>query len=1470
MAKKKSYLEILAEEQAKDAQRRAAGVVHFKEDSRATRVQYSDPNYTGKSEEKSYKWEKELLDPLKFKGVRSYNDKFKRYTEQMGMTPGQASEFRKYMDFQEDSVWQEPETTTKEDDPKTFKDESIRQNQSLNYARGMYIKDGSEFSNIINDMTQRGVQQFQQGNVRAEEAKAAQQQAEETAKKAQGTRNDAVKEYKENDDRPAYAKFIDRFLLPISKGMTEVVAPGNNERMIQNDLMDGEIDNPVNQASLVDRGTETKVLEGAGTIAGYVAPYGQGYKVADLALNKLPKLAAAVTNPYAQRAVKGAIAGTAAEGGLAATNELFNSEAKDMQDYALQIGLGAAGGAVLDPALYGVGQGILKGAEKAAQGLVPDSVPFTPEGFQKALQETYGDPLAFGQTTKPKGRSVVPPVNPTAQATASAPIQPNTPALNPLDELVPETANTQPQYPNETAFIDEQMAPYRESQKAQAEAQTTWETTVKNAKADTQRIKQTYGKIVPDGKSKDNINALPPQFRGKQGGKGIDIYTFADQEGFANADEAIEYLKKLDTDSKTKLKDLFEDDGMRIDENQWKELEDAARKTYREQYATPEDIINDLTQSENVEPTRSVSERADELLKNFENVNNSQAVDNTLDNLNPNSERGKFLMRLDSQKHAPTDGSTLVETDPTVTTTSPIDMQTNPFKRSISNFYQKYVNRNHQAKVAEVQILKNAGHTDAAKKVQKYGSDFDKAVGNELAAGSAAKNLLDRNFSALEESVKDLGPDKGKAMAEAMDYQLAMNLDWIRQSDPDYTLPNGWDWGRVNSIINKGVDGKYKPFTDAMYTLNQEVRDVMLDYGLITKDVHKILGDNPFYVPMARDISQLLDNIDVGMSQRAGNRRRGAGAGIIYGLKGGDAETFIKNPLDTLVERTFTMYQNAMRNDTAQQALRLAEIDNGSLGLVKKISPKQYKEGGGLMVLRDGKREYIRLQDDLQKMLDENQSALDLGKLGKATQLFAGLKTRSLEYQSAAIIRDIAQAYGTSQITNPIRYTQEFFKSAFGTKRMSAKEAGAYFDRAHNDHTGGADPKKLLEEYQKRTGNVKSFKVNDKQSWKGLGNAIQRTIDKIDVARRLGQVTDEIPRDIEVRETERLFMKKHGAEIESLNQQLEAINQQATAAQGAPDFSPQTQGVDALLEQRNGIESRLRELKQNLRREQVYRGRDVMDYSRSGGGQAAKNIRAWVIFANTTTQSKDKVIRSFIERPGATTAKMVGLMGPMVAWQQMNHDNMSEEEKGVYDGLPDYMKQYNYIFVNDGEVYAVPKLHELALISNPIEAALKGESQSDSMQLLVKELVPYQIGNAAQGLVPNGDGSITPTQNMQVPSVVFSPGIDAIANKKLGFNQKPISFGGYYQGADANANEWTLDIFKDLLGDNPGADKSQYLIEQYLGDYGKYGNRAADLGIDSSNEDKLTELLRAINPLQDRIYKEDSRYFRPPLAETKK
>jgi hypothetical protein len=1663
MAKKKSGYELWKEVQAQETQRKAEGRINFKEDSRATRVQYSLPHYQGRSEEKSYKWEKELLDPLKFKGVRSYNDKFKTWASQQGMTDGQAAEFRKYMDFQEDSVWEEPELN---------EDGTIKQNQSLNYARGAYIK-GDEIDSILNNMTTN----FQNNSARQAEVRNSmatrQEEAITQAKEQQTQRDGAVKEYKENDDRPAYAKFIDRFLLPISKGMSEVVAPGNNERMIQNDLMDGKLDNPVNQASLVDRGTETKILEGAGTIAGYVAPYGQGYKVADLALNKLPKLAGAVTNPYAQRAVKGAIAGTAAEGGLATTNELFNSEAKDMQDYALQIGLGAAGGAVLDPALYGVGQGIIKGAEKAAQGLVPDSVPFTPEGFQQGLEEAFGDPLRFGQTTKPQGRSAVPPVtNPTAQATVNPLDQFTTtdiPAVetplaledslnfaqsggrpqargtsrienparyarenlgnmadttlnrvNQLDgnrnqrvlevmeqmkanrNLTPEQeeAFTQAQrvweqrQVREDAFVEQELAPYYESQQVQADIEQQWGTTVKQAKEESQRIKQQFGKIhVPSGRGEDIVDQIPPQFRANKNELAYDVYKMADEMGMT-PEELVQYLKQLDNDSKLRRKDLGQDDSLRIDENQWQELTNAARLKFAEteegraidqlftdslEAGRPTDVdalyaanrgandpatfdeliklaemetnskpiepdlksllrndpkvnnqiqaLNDLLggarQSTATSPTPNVSsldemlsfldetaatgistqnpsELADEILKRFENVNNSQAVDNTLGNLNPSSkmlmnldgtintpketstpkvedskQSNDFLMRLNAQKFNDADSQTpKLFSDGEVGSEEAID-------RFADKFYENYVNSTHSFKVAEEKVIANeikrleeSGSApkkveqlkQQLKEVKKSGSAVEKAVSNELGAGVAAKESLKRHFKVFDSIVSS-----DAEMAEALTYQLARDLDWRRKHgflDDEYTINEGVDWNHINEIINRGQDNEvFKQFNVAFRDLTQEWRDVMRQYNQIDDASYKALSENPYYMPLARDFSPEMNNVDRGMRGKGTATNRSSGPTILHTISGGDVKALFKNPIDTLVNNTFAVYKNAYKEETGRQLLRLAKMDKDGL-FFHEVSGNA--TGGNIVrVSNGGKARYVRLQPDLIQVLKENEEYIKTDFLGKLTSAFASLKTRSLEYQSGAIVRDLGSGYVNSQITDPFRYTAEVMK-AIKNKNASVKEIAGFFDKAYNDHTGGIDPDKILTEFKKQQG-VTVVDAKDKSTWNKAVATISNIFDKATKPiTALGQFVDEIPRDIEVRETERLFMKKHGQQIQNLQNRLDEINGQLRQSQSATDpFDPALQGVDKLQSQKTQIEEMLENFNRDLRREQLFRSRDVMNYKRQGRGGVAKKIKQWVIFANTTTQSKDKLVRSFIERPGATLFKVGVLLSPMIAAQKIMYETMSDSDKEVYDKTPSYIKNFNYVFVDDGQVTVLPKLHELALISNPIEAALNDDPLNDSMRLLAKEATPFQLGNIAQGLVPDVEGNTLfnnapMTGNMMgvsAPSTVLTPFLDTMVNDKTGFNRKPISYN------QDSANEWTQDVFKGVTGDNPNADRVQYLIQQLLGDYGKYGSYAADYLVDPSNQDKLDDMLRYLNPAQDRYYSPNSKFFREPIQE---
>jgi hypothetical protein len=184
----------------------------------------------------------------------------------------------------------------------------------------------------------------------------------------------------------------DRFILPISQAADEVLLPGNEAQQRKTELAKyGKIQNPAIKAGMVDRGTESKVLHGIGTTLGYVAPYEAGYGAVNTALSKLPKAAQALSkaNPYAQRAIKGGLAGLTAETGLSGANELVNPDAYNAKDYAQRIALGTAGNMIADPLLHGIASNLnLKNQlNQVLKGT--GNVKFDPTAFENAFKETF-------------------------------------------------------------------------------------------------------------------------------------------------------------------------------------------------------------------------------------------------------------------------------------------------------------------------------------------------------------------------------------------------------------------------------------------------------------------------------------------------------------------------------------------------------------------------------------------------------------------------------------------------------------------------------------------------------------------------------------------------------------------------------------------------------------------------------------------------------------------------------------------------------------------------------------------------------------------------------------------------------------------------------------------------------------------------------------------------------------------------
>jgi hypothetical protein len=581
------------------------GQIRYAEAAKASRIQYTLPGYQGKSQNqgKTYQWERDLMQNEKIKGAgNSYTKKFDALTSRMGMTPGQAEEFRKYMDFKEDS---------QHVDPKMNKDGTIKQNQSLKYARDARLKT-DVIDGILNNMHKTGVKSIQNEREKKEKP----QKKEENG-----------------------------FLNGLTKAMEIIDRPGDAVRT----------------------GIKEK-LEGRGLWQGAKDGFTGEKNTSGTELNKL--IGIDPEKNKKQREISKTITSNLLNtSGIGMALQAFAPD--EVKDEVAKQMPGATTETILDPLnLLGglTTKGVREGLSlpKLAKGLSEDVANNyakalgggrTPEQVELALRESV---TPHNVLADPAPKEIPSPVkNPTQPQLTDEenilqqllgndykpPVKPNT-----LDSFTP---NTIPKVempkvidevaPAERDFIDQELAPFRESADAQAQARQSWETVVKGAQEHAKRIKDYYGKIVPDGNSKDMINEIPPQFRDAKSGKGNDIYSFAEEEGFSSADEAIAFLKQIDADSKTRLKDLMPDDNYVLSSDEWDGLEQVARQKYAEQHGTNDtsmsgvdDILKMLGQEKpgtrtmlNA-PTPGIRQTPDEILKN---VNNSQAPEQVLESL---------------------------------------------------------------------------------------------------------------------------------------------------------------------------------------------------------------------------------------------------------------------------------------------------------------------------------------------------------------------------------------------------------------------------------------------------------------------------------------------------------------------------------------------------------------------------------------------------------------------------------------------------------------------------------------------------------------------------------------------------------------------------------------------------------------------------------------------------------------------
>lgn len=157
----------------------------------------------------------------------------------------------------------------------------------------------------------------------------------------------------------------------------------------------------------------------------------------------------------------------------------------------------------------------------------------------------------------------------------------------------------------------------------------------------------------------------------------------------------------------------------------------------------------------------------------------------------------------------------------------------------------------------------------------------------------------------------------------------------------------------------------------------------------------------------------------------------------------------------------------------------------------------------------------------------------------------------------------------------------------------------------------------------------------------------------------------------------------------------------------------------------------------------------TLDFARIGARTRAVN--QIVAFWNATVQGQDRMVRAFVDKPLATTAKTVaGITVPSVLLYLANKDDQR------YKDLPQWQKDLYWIVLTDDHIFRIPK---------PFELGLMFGTAAERFTQFILEHDPKAF-----------DGFLDQTGQAVAPAVVptvMAPFIETWANKSL-FTDAPL------------------------------------------------------------------------------------------------
>lgn len=658
------------------------------------------------------------------------------------------------------------------------------------------------------------------------------------------------------------------------------------------------------------------------------------------------------------------------------------------------------------------------------------------------------------------------------------------------------------------------------------------------------------------------------------------------------------------------------------------------------------------------------------------------------------------------------------------------------------------------------------------KKIEGKGIEADKSWYKGL---RAARRANSKSHYAVENGLKPImrGLEKaGIGKKDFEDYIFAKHARDIMESnkslspEEQYVLPSEATPKWVNDTLNRwegttAMENAQKQFVN----YNKQMLKEQVNAGIMSQEaMNAMLAKHPNYVSLARDVEkmeQFFGSKNVTRSQQHVKRRKQG------------SEDQIVSPLDSAIKNTYLTIANAEKNKAMSRIEELANLDtNGDF--FRKMEPHEKAEGKPVVsFFENGQKQMYEVDPAIYRMtqlLDEKQLHGALRAFSEANKL---LRKGATQYNYKFILRSMLRDPQSALVTSR-------------TGMMPWDLANAWLDSLAGKHlekiTNGKF-KSYKDIYEKEGGLYSGLISMDNQSIAKAKREITqgkftRGISYVNPAKwigEIGQTAEHIPKLAEFRSAKRKGLSDSDA---------------------------------------------------------MYEAVDVIDYS--DAGSVSRDLNKVITFYNAAIRGNVRLGQAFAENPARMTRNAIAAVSvpTVLALAARYHESVSDEQREKLDHLHDWEKNmfWHIPVSNSEDILAIPKAHVIGqAFANPIERTfeyLKSEDKK-AYEGMMKDLV--------QSLRP-------PTGMAGVQSLV-----ETVTNHNFFLDGAPIVSDDYASlPVEDQHNVRTSEVSKEI---GERAKLSPMKVDHFLkGLTGGAGQQALG-AIDSLVEDRPDKVATRDNPM---------------------